>query len=106
MYSKKEDSISEFMKSLVKFRKPRMGETLKTEHGKAKVSGIRSYEDVVEEMRNNGVPGEEIERFDSRVENFLGRKNRYFECELTYQDGEAERIDWSEYLTLKNRGKR
>lgn len=106
MYSKNKDSRSGFMKSLGKFRNPRIGETLQTEHGKAKVSGIISYKEVVEEMRDNGVPGEEIERFDLRVENFLGRKDRYFEFELAYQDGEVERIDWSEYLALKNLKKR
>ena len=94
------------MKSLGEFRKPRMGEILKTEHGKAKVSGVLTYGEVVEEMRNNGVPREEIEQFDLRVENFLGRKNRYFEFELTHPDGEVERIDWSEYLALRNRRKR
>lgn len=101
-----EGSNSEFMKSLGKFRKPRIGEILKTEHGRAKISGIRTYDEVVEEMRNNGVSGEEIDHFDLRVENFLGRKNRYFECELTYADGDVDCIDWSEYLALRNRDKR
>ena len=106
MCARNEDSRSEFMKSLGEFRKPGMGEILKTEYGRAKISRIIPYEEAVEEMEENGVPEKEIDQFDLRVENFLGMKNRYFECELTYEDGECERIDWSEYLALKNRKKR
>jgi len=95
-------SLSAFVKSLGRYRKPRPGEQLETEYGKASVLRVFPYDEVIDEMRRDGVSGKEIERFDVRVENFLGRKGRYFECELTYQDGEVERIDWSEYLAMKN----
>jgi hypothetical protein len=97
--------LSAFVRSLGRYRRPNPGEEFLTEYGKAKVLRIVSYEEVVEEMRENGVPGEEIERFDLRVSHFLGDKSRYFECELAYPDGEVERIDWSEYLAMKNRRK-
>lgn len=97
---------SEFMRSLGKYRVPELGENLRTQYGKPKVTRILSYDEVLEEMRENGVSDEEIERFDLRVENFLGNKERYFECELTYPDGEVDRIDWSEYLAMKNKRKR
>jgi hypothetical protein len=93
------------MRSLGKYRKPRTAEILQTEHGKARVSRILPYDEVVEEMRKGNVPEEEIEQFNLRVEHFLGRKSRYFECELTYRDGEVDRIDWSEYLAMKNKRK-
>jgi hypothetical protein len=98
--------LSSFMKSLGPYRRPRPGERLETEYGKARVLGVVPYEEVAREMRDNGVPGGEIKAFDLRVEHFLGGKKRYFECELCYPDGEVERIDWSEYLALKNRSKR
>jgi len=97
--------LSDFMKSLGRYRTPRPGERLETEYGKASVLRVIPYDDVIDEMRRDGVPCGEIERFDIRVENFLGRKDRYFECELAYPDGEVERIDWSEYLALKNKRK-
>ena len=96
---------SPFMKSLGKYRKPRPGEQLETEYGKASVLRVVPYVEIIDEMKRDGVPSREIERFDARVENFLGRKDRYFECELTYPDGEVERIDWSEYLAMRNRRK-
>jgi hypothetical protein len=98
--------LSEFVKSLGKYRIPRPGEELATEYGKARVLRIVPYEEIIEEMRQNGVAIDEIERFDLRVEHFLGQKSRYFECELAYPDGEVERIDWSEYLAIKNRKER
>jgi|GEM_PF-969124 len=97
--------LSAFAKSLGRYGKPRPGEELSTGYGKASVLRVIPYDDVIDEMRRDGVPCGEIERFDIRVENFLGRKDRYFECELAYPDGEVERIDWSEYLALKNKRK-
>ena len=93
---------SPFMKSLGKYGRPRPGEELDTERGKANVARVIPYDDVIDEMRRDGVPSRETEAFDMRVEHFLGNKARYFECELTYPDGEVERIDWSEYLAIKN----
>jgi len=93
------------MRSLRRYRRPVPGEELLTDDGKATVLRVIPYEDAVEEMRLGGVPRGEIERFDLRVKHFLGRKVRYFECELAYPDGEVERIDWSEYLAMKNKRK-
>lgn len=78
---------------------------LDTEYGKARVLRVVPYEEVVEEMKLNGVSREDIGGFDVRVEHFLGDRRRYFEAELAYPDGEVERIDWSEYLSLKNKRK-
>jgi len=97
---------SGFMKSLGSYRMPKTGEMLETEYGKAKVSEVLGYAEIIKEMARSGVSEEEINRFDMRVENFLGKKDKYFECELLYSDGESERIDWSEYLAIKNRRKR
>jgi hypothetical protein len=94
-----------FTISLGKYRSPKLGEVVLTGQGEAEISRILPYGEVCAEMKRDGVPSGEIERFDIRVENFLGRKDRYFECELTYPDGEVERIDWSEYLAMKNRRK-
>lgn len=98
--------LSKFAKSLGKYVRPRTGEILQTSYGKVRVSRVLPYETVIEEMRREGVLKKAIENFDIRVSRFLGDKGRYFECELAYQDGEVERIDWSEYLAMKNRKKR
>ena len=74
-----------------------------TEHGRARIVRILLYADVIEEMRQGGASHEEIRSFDTRVKHFLGRENRYFECELIYVGGRVGRIDWSEYLVIKNR---
>jgi hypothetical protein len=97
---------SEFVKSLGRYIRPSPGEELATEYGKARVQRVVPYEEAVEEMRNGNVPEKEIEQFNLRVEHFLGNKGRYFECVLAYPDGEVERIDWSEYLAMKNKRKR
>jgi hypothetical protein len=96
---------SPFMKALVKYSRPKPGEVILTGRGPAEISRILPYDEVNAGMKRDGVPSGEIERFDVRVENFLGKKDRYFECELTYADGEVERIDWSEYLAMRNRRK-
>jgi hypothetical protein len=103
---KRSHRLSEFVKSLGRYGRPEPGEELLTEYGKARVLRVVPYEEVVEEMRRDLVAGEEIERFDLRVEHFLGKKAKYFEAELAYPDGEVGRIDWSEYLAIKNRRKR
>ncbi len=97
--------LSEFVKSLGRYGRPEPGEELLTEYGKARVLRVVPYEEVVEEMRRDLVASKEIERFDLRAEHFLGKKDKYFEAELAYPDGEVERIDWSEYLAMKNKGK-
>jgi hypothetical protein len=97
---------SGFIKSLGGYDRPEPSEELLTEYGKARVLRVVPYEEVVEEMRRDLVANKEIERFDARVEHFLKDKRKYFECELAYPDGEVERIDWSEYLAIKNRRKR
>jgi hypothetical protein len=106
MHSKHNSYQSEFIESLGKYCRPRKGEVVLTEHGEARISRTLPYDEVIEEMKNNGVANEEIKRFDLRVDHFLGRKSRYFECELAYPDGEVDRIDWSEYLAMKNKRKR
>ena len=98
--------LSEFVKSLGRYERPEPDEELATKYGNARVLRILPYEEVVEEMRRNHVAGEEIERFALCVEHFLGKKAKYFEAELAYPGGEVERIDWSEYLAIKNRRKR
>jgi len=90
------------MKTLGKYCRPKPGEVILTGRGAAAISRILPYDEVCAGMKRDGVPSGEIEVFDLRVEHFLGRKDKYFECELTYPDGEVERIDWSEYLAMKN----
>jgi hypothetical protein len=98
--------LSEFVKSLGRYERPEPGEELLTEYGKARVLRVVPYEEVVEEMTRDLVASKEIERFTLRVRHFLGDTKRYFECELANLDGEIGRIDWSEYLALKNGRKR
>ena len=102
---KRSHRLSEFVKSLGRYGRPEPGEELLTEYGKARVLRVVPYEEGVEEMRRDLVASKEIELFDARVEHFLGNKRKYFEAELAYPDGEVERIDWSEYLAMKNKGK-
>ncbi|MCX6577635.1 MAG: hypothetical protein NTV82_14745 [Candidatus Aminicenantes bacterium] len=75
-----------------------------TEYGRARISRILLYNDVIEEMRQDRKSHKEIEHFDLRIKHFLRKKSRYFECELIYPDDEVGRIDWSEYLAIKNKG--
>jgi len=89
------------VKIAVVYSRPIVGETLITQHGRAIISRIISYAEVVEEMRENGLSIKDIKQFGARVEHFLGEKSRYFECELSYPGGEKTRIDWSEYAFLK-----
>ena len=93
------------MKFIQAYPRPKIGDEIITEHGPAIVSRFFSYRDVVEEMRRNGLSKKEIEQFDFRVEHFLGKTGRYFECELTYPDGETTRIDWSEYYFCRGKKK-
>jgi hypothetical protein len=97
--------LSEFVRSLGRYGTPRPGEVLYTEHGRARVLRVLPYEEVVEEMKRDGVSLDGIDGFDARVEHFLGDGRRYFECELAYPDGDVDRIDWSEYLAVKNKRK-
>jgi hypothetical protein len=97
--------LSAFAKSLGPYERPEPGEELPTEYGTVRILRVVPYEEVIEQMRRNLVSGEEIERFDLRVEYFLGDKGKYFECELSFPNGEVERIDWSEYLAMRNRSK-
>jgi hypothetical protein len=94
---------SSFMKALGRYRTPRPGETLPTPYGKAVILRVLTCDEVVDEMKRDGVPGDEIAAFDARVSHFLGDKRKYFEAEVAYPEGELERIDWSEYLGLRNK---
>lgn len=85
---------------------PSAGELVETEHGQAQVSRVIAYHEIIDELKAAGVPEEEIKQFDLRVERFLGDVSRYFECELVYSNGETERIDWSEYSSLRAKRKR
>jgi hypothetical protein len=84
-----------------KYRKPKEGEIVMTEHGRARIVRVLLYRDIIEEMKLGGASDEEIRRFDTRVKHFLRRKNRYFECELLYLDRGIARLDWSEYLAIR-----
>jgi len=100
---KYEMSKSPFMRSLGEFNLPKIGETLNTKNGKAEVLAIRDYQDALDELEINGYSQQDIEDFSARIEHFLGNRERYFECDIQYQDGEIDSIDWSEYLAFKNR---
>jgi len=95
-------SKSPFIKSLREYKCPKIGEKIRTKRGDAEVTDVKYYERVIEELGNGGFSGEEINHFTDRVEHFLGNKERYFECEVRYKDGETDSIDWSEYLAFKN----
>lgn len=96
-------SKSPFMKSLGEYIHPKIGEFIRTDDSEAEVLEVVFYDNVIEELKNNGVPNEEIEQFTYRVEYFLGNKEKYFECEIQYTDGEIDRIDWSEHMAFKKR---
>jgi len=98
-----ERSQSPFMRALGEYKKPKKGEKLKTERGEAEVIDVIFYKAVIEELESGGFPKDEIIKFTERVEHFLGRKENYFECDVRYEDGETETIDWSEYLALLNK---
>ena len=100
---KYEMSKSPFMRSLGEYRMPRIGETLSTDDGRAEILSIKHYDEILDELELDGHSREEINGFTARIEHFLGNKERYFECEIRNQDGEIERIDWSEYLAFKNK---
>jgi len=90
-----------YMKLAGIYSRPKVGETLITHHGPAIISRIIDHAEVIEEMRESGLSKKYIGQFNIRVEHFLGKKSSYFECELSYPDGEKTRIDWSEYVFLK-----
>lgn len=86
---------SNFTDSLGKYRRPKIGEKI----GEAKIVKILSFDDIIDDMSDK-----ELESFKSRVENFLGDTEKYFECILLYPNGDIDQIDWSEYLVIKNKG--
>jgi len=98
-----ERAKSPFMRSLGEYKQPRIGEIINTEHGKAEVINVKFYDKVIEELGNDGLSAEDIGNFTNRVEHFLGNKNRYFECDIQYANGEIDNVDWSEYLAFKNK---
>ena len=100
---KYEMSKSPFMRNLGEFRMPKIGETLSTDDGRAEILSVKHYDEILDEFELDGHSKEEISDFAARIEHFLGNKERYFECEIRNQDGEIERIDWSEYLAFKNK---
>lgn len=85
---------------------PSAGELIETEHGQAQISRVIAYHEIIDELKAAGVAEEKIRQFDLRVEHFLGDVSRYFECEIVYSNGETERIDWSEYGSLRAKRKR
>ena len=93
---------SPFMKSLGQYKRPRAGESIRTEYGSAEIIRVKYYDEVVEEMGRNAVSKEEINQFTLRVEPFLKDRKKYFECVILYENGEFDSIDWSEYLALRN----
>lgn len=92
---------SPFMKSLGKYKKPKIGEKIRTDYGMAEIIKISSYDEAIEEMERNGVSKEELDQFTFRVEHFFGDKKKYYECLIRYEDGEFDSIDWSEYLAAR-----
>jgi len=97
-----ERAKSPFMRTLGEYSRPKIGETINTEHGKAQVTDVKFYNKVVEELENDGLSSEDIAGFTNRVEHFLRDKDEYFECDIKYENGEIYRIDWSEYLAFKH----
>ena len=100
---KYEISKSPFIRSLGEYKLPKIGEFIMTKNGKAKVLAIKNYEDVLDELEINDCSKKDIDGFTTRIEHFLGNKERYFECDIRYEDNELDRIDWSEYLAYKNK---
>jgi hypothetical protein len=82
------------------------GELIETEHGQARITRIIAYHEVIDELKAAGVAEEKIKQFELRAERFLGDVSRYFECEVVYSNGETERIDWSEYGSLRAKHRR
>lgn len=72
-----------------------------TEHGRARIVRVLLYADVIVEMKQVGASDKEIRSFDTRVKHFLGRKKRYFECDLLYPEEGIVRLDWSEYMAIR-----
>jgi len=101
---KYENSKSPFMRNLGEYRMPRIGEILSTNDSRAEILSIKHYDEILDELELGGNSKDEINAFMARVEHFLGDKKRYFECEIRREDGEIDRIDWSEYLAFKNKG--
>lgn len=62
---------------------------------------IIPYQEVLEEMISHGASEEEIKEFNQKVRLYLGNKRKYFECEIKYEDGTVERLDWWQYTALK-----
>lgn len=85
---------------------PLAGELIETEHGQARITRIIAYHEVIDELKAAGVAEEKIKQFELRAERFLGDVSRYFECEVVYSNGETERIDWSEYGSLRAKHRR
>jgi len=100
---KYEMSKSPFMRSLGEYKLPKIGEILSTNDGRAEILSIKQYDEILDELELDGHSKEEISDFTARVEHFLGNKEKYYECEIRYEDGEIDRIDWSEYLAFKNK---
>jgi len=100
---KYEMAKSPVMRSLGEFKLPKIGEILSTYDGRAEILSIKHYDEILDELELDGHSKEEISDFTVRVEHFLGNKEKYYECEIRYEDGEIDRIDWSEYLAFKNK---
>lgn len=94
---------SRFIRSLRPYSRPKRGERIETEYGRAEIIEVKDYDEVIGEMQRNGVSEKEIEGFNIRVKHFLGDLRKYFECLIHYEDGEFDTIDWSEYLAIKNK---
>ena len=100
---KYEMAKSPFMRSLGEYCMPKVGEILSTNDSRAEILSIKHYDEILDEMELDGHSKEEISDFTARVEHFLGNKEKYYECEIRNEDGEIDRIDWSEYLAFKNK---
>ena len=100
---KYEMAKSPFMRSHVEYCIPKVGEILSKNDSRAEILSIKHYDEILDELELDGHSKEEMNGFTARVEHFLENKENYFECEIRYEDGELDRIDWSEYLAYKNK---
>jgi len=83
-----------------KWRKPpQLGDVVQYRDGLGTLIKIISYDEVIEEMKSNGVALKDILRFLERTRHFLADASLYYECEIQVAE-ETIRIDWSDWDPL------
>jgi len=78
------------------YHRPSVGDIIETGNGRARVSSVATFSEIIEQMRLCGASENDIERFKLRIAVFLKDLSRYYEVDVVYENGETERIDWSE----------